>query len=245
MINFIVCDDNDKFLEKLVKLINNQMMKIDSDYKIYIFHRYDQEFLNLTRRDIGSKVYMLDIEVGDESGLDAARYIREVCEDWRSLIVIVTGYNQYKLEALSSRLYLLDFINKLDNCDRKLKEILEIIMKMYGTKNHTLSYEYNYTSYQIEYNQIIYVEKEQDSKRCLIRTTYCDKYIGKTLSQVAKLLSDDKRFSKVSRSMIVNKDHIKSYNSSTNELIFDNGEIVYEVSRNFKKELRFRDSERS
>ena len=59
------------------------------------------------------------------------------------------------------------------------------------------------------------------------------------------MLSDDKRFSKVSRSMVVNKDHIKSYNSGTNELIFDNGEIVYEVSRNFKKELRFRDSKRS
>ena len=45
--------------------------------------------------------------------------------------------------------------------------------------------------------------------------------------------------------MVVNKDHIKSYNSGTNELVFDNGEIVYEVSRNFKKELRFRDSKRS
>ena len=245
MINFIDCDDNDRFLEKSIKLINNQMMKSDIEYRIHIFHQYDEEFFNLTRRDIGSKIYMLDIEVGEESGLDVARYIRESCEDWRSLLVIVTGYNQYKLEALSSRLYLLDFINKLDDCNHKLEEVLEIIMKMYGTRNHTLSYEYNYTSYQIEYNHIIYVEKEQDSKRCLVRTTYGDEYIGKTLNEVARMLSDDKRFSKVSRSMVVNKDHIKSYNSGTNELVFDNGEIVYEVSRNFKKELRFRDSKRS
>ena len=61
MINFIVCDDNDRFLEKSIKLINNQMMKSDIEYRIHIFHQYDEEFFNLTRRDIGSKVYMLDV----------------------------------------------------------------------------------------------------------------------------------------------------------------------------------------
>ena len=42
MINFIVCDDNDRFLEKSIKLINNQMMKSDIEYRIHIFHQYEK-----------------------------------------------------------------------------------------------------------------------------------------------------------------------------------------------------------
>ena len=55
-----------------------------------------------------------------------------------------------------------------------------------------------------------------------------------------KLLEKDRRFMKVSRSMIVNLDHVVSYDIKESKIEFDNGEVSYLVSRENKKELKKR-----
>ena len=44
MINFIICDDNENFLMREKKLVNNFMMNYDADYKITDFSDYTEEF---------------------------------------------------------------------------------------------------------------------------------------------------------------------------------------------------------
>ncbi len=236
MVNFIVCDDNKEFLKREKKIIDSFMMKYDIEYTTYLFEEYNDKFDNISKEDMGFKIYLLDIQTKNGSGLDQARKIREELDDWVSIIIIITAFNEFKYEALSNRLYLLDFINKLNNCDQKLKEDLEIAIKHYNNRNKCLRYEYNHVVKQVEFRHIIYIEKEPDSKRCLIKTTYGNQIINKTLNDVYKLL--DKRFIKTSRSMLVNCDHIAEYNIKENKLSFDNGEHTYQISRNMKKEVR-------
>ena len=219
MLNFIVCEDDHKFRQQVKQQINNFMMNCDMSYRVYEFDGYDKEFENLATSDIGFKVYLLDIKAKPGSGIDA----------WISLIVIITAFSEYRYEALTNRLFLLDFISKVDHCMEKLKDVLKIIMKNYGNRGKTLSYEYNYVVYQIEYRHIVYIEKEQDSKRCIVQTTYGNFKVPKSIIELEKIL--DKRFLKVHRSLI------QKYDIKENEIIFNNGMSTNLISRSKKKEL--------
>lgn len=235
MINFIVCDDNNEFLKQEVRIIESFMMNYDFEYKIHSFKEYDERFYDVVKSDIGFKIYFLDIQTKYSSGLDAARSIREEYDDWVSVIIIVTAFNEFKYDALSNRLYLLDFINKLNSYHDRLCDDLSIALKHYNSRNKVLKYEYNHVFKQIEFRHIIYIQKEQDSKRCIIKTTYGDQTINKNLNDTIKLL--DERFIKTSRSMIINKDYIMEYNLNENKITFSNGETTYDISRGMKKGL--------
>lgn len=243
MINFIVCEDEKKLRVSTTKEIDCFMMNYDIDYKIYEFDRYDESFNDIVKKDIGFKIYLLDIVTKEGSGVDAARAIREQYDDWVSVIIMITSHQEYKYEVLSSRLYLLDFINKLDNCNKKIREDLAIAMKSYDKKYKTLNYEYNHTLYKVEYRQIVYIEKEPDSKRCIIRTKEDQQIIPGTLNEVLEKLDD--RFFKTHKSLIINVDEISRYEIKKNKITFKNGDHTHLISRNQKKELISRVSARS
>ena len=210
-------------------------MNYDVEYEIHTFTGYDKKFEKIVKADIGFKVYFLDIKTKHGSGIDAARFIREEQDDWVSLIVIVTAFSEYRYEALGNRLFLLDFISKVNNCKKKVVDALEIVMKNYDNREKTLNYEYNYVVHKIEFRHIICIEKEQESKRCIIRTTYGNFVIPKTLSEIHKML--DGRFLKIHRSLIVNLDQIEQYEIKTSEITFKNGTKTHMVARDKKKEL--------
>lgn len=235
MLNFIICDDSKEFRDNLQKIIDSYMMKLDMDYKTYEYADYNKEFRNLVKSDIGFKVYFLDIRMGEASGIDAARMIREEFDDWSSIIIVVTSFSEYRYEALGNRLYLLDFVSKSDGCEKRIEENIKRALKNYNNTEKSITYELNHVIKRIEYRHILYIEKEQDSKRCIIKTIYGDQLIRKNLNEVEKML--DRTFMKVHRSLIVNLDLLKEFNVSENKLTFKNGESIYLVARKYKKEL--------
>lgn len=235
MLNFIICDDEKEFREMISNEIDKFMMNYDIEYKKYKLKTYNKEFEQLARTNLGFKVYFFDIKTAGGSGLDAARFIREELEDWNSIIIIVTAFSEYRYEALSNRLYLLDFISKFDDCALKLNEILKIIYKQYNSKEKCINYEYNYTLYKIALKDIIFIEKEQDSKRCIIQTDYGTFKAPFTLSALSKKL--DKRFLKVHKSLIINIEKMSKYDIKENEILFINGMSTNLISRSGKKEL--------
>ena len=127
----------------------------------------------------GFKVYLLDIKTDIGSGINTARKIREEYDDWVSMIIMISGYAEYKYEALGKRLMLVDFINKIEHPERKLQDALLICMKNYDNKYKALRYKYKNTAYNIEFRSIVKIEREQGSKRCII---YTDE--GKLLGKV-------------------------------------------------------------
>lgn len=235
MLNFIVCEDESDFAKYMKRMIDNYMMNFDMDYQYYEFDGYDLKFEELVKSDIGFKIFFLDIKTEKGSGLDAARKIREEYDDWISIIVVVTAFSEYRYEALGNRLYLLDFINKVDDCENRVNEALQKAMKNYDNRHKSLSYEYNHIIHKVEFRNIICIEKEQDSKRCIIKTTYGTQLIPKSLVEVNKLL--DKRFLKVHRSMIINLDQIKEYDMKENKITFKNNDYTHLISRDKKREL--------
>src|SRR5574344_1825220 len=180
MINFAICEDNPILRKNNVDEITSFMMNYNIEYDTYEFSTYDKDFENFVRKDYGFKVYLLDIVTEGKSGIDAARMIREKYDDWVSVIIMVTSHQEYKYEALASRLSILDFVNKVTKYQRKIREDLIIMLKSYDKKYKMLSYEYAHSFYKIEFRQIIWIEKEPDSKRCIIRTKMGQQFIPGT-----------------------------------------------------------------
>lgn len=232
MINFIVCEDEDILLKKYKRKIDNFMMNYDVDYKIHEYKGYTDKWKEYAQKEDGFKIYLLDIKTEQGSGIDAARLIREEYDDWNSMIMIITSYTQYKYEALAKRLMLVDFV---DNCDKQLKDALFICMKHYDKRPKILKYSYKNMIYNLEYRQILYIEKELDSKRCKIVTIHGNYFIQGTINHVYTLL--DNRFAKCSRSAIVNLEQIESYDVKDNVITFKNKVTMDTISRDKKKEI--------
>lgn len=234
MINFIICEDEKVFATEYKNEIDKFMMKYDYEYKCILFGGYNNKFREFAKTNNDFNIYLLDIKTNEGSGLDAARLIREEYQDWKSMIIIITSYNEYKYDAFGKRLMLVDFINKLDKCLIHLQEALKICMKHYDSRPKSLKYIYKNIVHNLDYSNIVYIDKEQESKRCTIHMTNKEEvpYQG-TINSLIEILDD--RFVKISRSTIINSDHINKYDIKENTIEFKNGETTASISRDKKK----------
>ena len=236
MINFVICEDEKVLATEYKKEIDKFMMKYDFDYECISFDGYNEEWKTYAKNDNIFKIYLLDIKTNKGSGLDAARYIREELDDWTSMIIIITSFNEYKYDALGKRLMLVDFINKLDNYSEALHASLEICLKSYDNRPKVLKYAYKGIVYNIDFRHIVKIEKEQDTKRCTIYNIENEEipYQG-TINKIIEILDD--RFIKISRSTIINLEHVSRFKAKDNIIEFRNGEKTNAISRDMRKGL--------
>ncbi len=237
MINFIVVDDDRTYLKNMCNIIEKFIVNYDFDYEIFTFTKYDDEFEKIVKSDRGFKIYLLDIETPNGTGLDASRMIREDYDDWISIILIVTSYGEYKMEVFAKRLYISSFIHKSEDGKEVIIEELGKAIKNYDNRPKSIRVKSHNVVSTIEYRNIINIEKIIDSKKCLIRTTSGNKIYQGSLKTIMKKL-DDKRFIQVHKSLIVNEDYIDYFLKKENKLVFKNGSFTYDVSRDKKKELK-------
>ena len=102
MINFIICDDKKEFRNEIINTIDAVMLKNNEAYKVHPYSEYNEEFLSVINNDLSLKIYILDIEVKDKSGIDVARKIREKYIE--SMIVFITSYyEKYIQDILKSK----------------------------------------------------------------------------------------------------------------------------------------------
>ncbi len=239
MINFIICDDEEIFRESLKEKIDSCMMQTTIEYKTCFFDCYDRKFKDFTENINQFNVYFLDIITPHGTGMDAARYIRDKAGDWNSIIIFVTNYNEYRFKVLSSRLGVFDFIRKSPKALSRISDIIFIVISRYNTTStKCITFEKDHSIFKIKYKDIIYIERELNSKSCILFSTAGEFRITKSLSEIEAVL--DGRFFRSHRSAIVNIDNIQEYNIRTNVITFYNGERTDLISRNKKKELKQR-----
>ena len=137
MLRFIICEDNKEFLNKLCNIVNKVMMPYNYEYKISKFTEYNKEVEEIIKRKNEQKVYILDIELPEVSGLEIASEIRE--DDLDSIIIFITAHNECKNDVFYSRLLAIDYIAK-DRfwADRFEKTITHTVKAI--NKNRVLSF---------------------------------------------------------------------------------------------------------
>lgn len=234
MIKFVVCDDEQFFVNNVSNIIDKLFMGNNIEYSVDKFSGYNKQFEKLINMEMAAKIYILDIEMKNGiSGLDIARLIRK--KDWNSIIIMVTSHTELGYEALKSQVMLLDFISKYDDCNKNLERTLRLAVKQVSEKK-TISIKSNGMLYRIYLKDIIYIVKDTVDRKCIVKTTYNEIVANKTLSEIIDML--DHRFYLTHRSCVVNTDEIAKVDFNSNVIHFKNGEKIDLISRDRKKGLK-------
>ena len=229
MLRFIICEDNKDFMSRLSNIINKVMMPYNFEYKINKFTQYNKEVEEIIKRKNEQKVYVLDIELPEISGLEIASTIRE--RDLTSIIIFVTSYTEYKNDIFYSRLLAIDYIPKDRVWKDRFESTIEYTVKTIN-KNRVLAFEFNYNSYRVPFDDILYIEKVQDNQKCIINTEDGKQF--EIISSITNLLKQlGPNFFQSHKSCIVNIEKIKKINYAENMITFTNGKvsIYYQIEK--------------
>ena len=146
MLKIIVYEDNPICLEKAISAVHKAMGPYNIEYRIGKYLSYNKELEKEVEDEIHKKIYILDIELPEVSGLELAERIRE--KDWNSIIIFVTSHPECKNDIFYSRLMALDYISKYSSYDKRLQQSVEKAVKILD-KKRVLSYKFNHIIYSI------------------------------------------------------------------------------------------------
>lgn len=230
---FVICDDEKVFRSNIRRVIDKVLMNQEYDYEVIEFSKFDPSFKKKIQEST-HKIYILDIEIKDSiSGIDIARKIRE--NDWESIIIFVTSHNELGYQALKARIMLLDFISKYDDFENNLESILRKALSLINSKK-TIKFDSEGTSYIIHLSDILYIEKDTVDRKCIIKTTYNEIVVNKTLNYMIQNLDD--RFYLSHRSCLINTDKIRKIDWKNSVIYFESGISTSLLSRDRKKGLK-------
>ena len=232
MINFIVVDDIAKFVDIISGVITKVMMKNKFVYKTHCFNEYDDRFFDTMNSNLSNKIYILDIETKEASGIDIARKIRKFDVD--SIIIFVTVHNEAGMVLLQDDLMFLTFLCKFDNFESKL---YNSINKALDFMHHKVSIKFNDkgTIYSIPLGDILYVTKESNSRKSIIKTSSNAFVVNLTLKDIVDLC--DGCLVQTHRCCFINMDRVYAIDKHSNIIKFDDGSSTDLLSSNYKKGL--------
>ncbi len=221
------------YKEIILKLVGGR----NEQYKIIEIEKYDKEAIKNILLLEGKKIFIIDIEVPGKSGLDLARDIRRVYEDWESQIIVVTNHQQFKSTDFIGRLLMLDFISKYYNCEEHLRDALIDAINILD-RDKCLPITCGGELYNIPYSSILYIEKKKDEDPIIV-TKRSRRFLPVPLNTVWKLLESDNRFFKSTGSCIINLYNISGVDFN-NQIIKFGKIAINNLSRDKKKELKER-----
>lgn len=232
MINFIICDDVKQYREMVEHIVVSYMMKNKLEYKTHVFKDYDSDFLKIVESKLSFKVYILDIETPTRSGIDIARLIRN--KDVDSVLIFLTGHQELGHVVMKNDFLFLSYINKFDDCEKRLIKSLDKALKMFKIKS-VIRFKDNGVVYTIPQDDILYITRDSVERKCIIVTDYSEFHVGKNLAELEEEVNDN--FVKTHRACLMNTKRILSFSKSQKEVVFDNGMTSDLISTRFDKEL--------
>ncbi len=219
MLKIAVCDDEQSFINIMVKLIK----KTFSD-NIEILDTYTRPIV-LLNSGKSYDLLFLDIDMPGLNGIKLARHY----DKSNTSIIFVTNKEALVFEAYNST-DSVGFIRK-----GRLTEDFESVIKRFNRNNqlmHFLTVTINSQIYKIRLSDIIYIEKMVNS--IIIHTTDKTYTQRNTLAEMEEKLHSH-GFIRVHAGYIVNLDHILQI--SSNEITLSHSELV-PVSRNRLKYVK-------
>lgn len=228
-LDYILCDDNSIFLDKMKQLIDDYNFKYNINAYVHAFTSYGKEFYEKMYDSSPQKVYILDIETPTKSGLDVAREIRKF--DYQSIIIFVSTHSDMARNISMDLLSVLTFIPKFDDFERRLLLAIHKIQELMKSKNKFIFKEKE-TTYHIHYDEILYITYDSEIRKSMIVTN--DHIYEAPLSLKACYQRLNHEFKYSHRSCIVNKNRIKK--STKKQIEFDNHKKINLISDMFFEE---------
>ncbi len=212
-INIAVCDDEKVQRENIKELIYSWSDGLNYHVKVEEF-ACSEEFLFHYEDNKKYDIILLDIEMGEMSGVELAKKVRKQSENIE--IVFITGYSEYILDGyeVSALQYLMKplneerFFSTLNRAVGRVKKN-EKPLNIYTDKGMA----------RIPLCQIVFIEVIKNYITIHAKEIYTAKV---TLNEISKKLDDN--FFKVGRSCIVNLNFISKVTRT--DVHFANGNVT-------------------
>lgn len=177
----VVIEDNKRVNSLICEYVNEIVSKSCLDYQLLNFYSFNDDLRKIIYNcDI--KIYIVDLQLNSKSGYDICREIREGANDWKSIIIICSAYNQ-KEEIISLRLSIFTYVSKHINFKSNLKDSINKVIHILSS-NNIVTIDKNT---KICINDICYIEKIKQTKYCKIVTLDSKEYkIMKTIKMLQK-----------------------------------------------------------
>lgn len=225
-----VCDDQQNILDE-IRAVWKQ--SIDDNFKYeYCEYTCAEDLLGSYRVKDNYDLLVLDIEMGEISGMEAAKRIRRI--DKNVKIIFVTAYDQYIRDAFDvSAMYFLD--KPIDS--RKLEKLFRRCIREYREQNYAIFFS------------IINQRQVEEKMRLLIKDIlYIESYVrhvvihtidGKEYKTKGKISEYEKElrsrnFVRIYMSFLVNVCYIHSITKEDVNLKYGDAEVRLPLSRKQK-----------
>lgn len=226
----VVVEDNNILREREIEAIRKALK--DYDYKIVEYSDFTKELKKLIQTP-DFKIYVLDIELLNSSGIDIANYIRDY--DDTSEIIMCSFHNELEYKVLKSKLKILDFVSKYDNAYVNLTNLILEVFNKHSRK--VLKITDKGAILFIVMKDILYISKEKNTRKCVIKTSSNEYLVNKNLEEIKQKLNSD--FIQVSRNCIVNQNNVEEYNFKDSKIKFKNGKEIDVVLKSFVEKIKF------
>ncbi|WP_276947985.1 LytR/AlgR family response regulator transcription factor [Acetatifactor muris] len=223
MYRLAICDDNQTDAAYLQTLLKRWAASAGTALNMESFPSAEA-FLFRYEEDRSFDLLLLDIEMGQMSGVELARKIRQ--ENRLVQIVFITGYMEYISEGydVEALHYLIKPVT-----EEKLRTVLERAVQRLDSREKALCLSMSGTVMRIPLREIHYLEVRRNY------VTVCGQEawtVKKTLNELEKEL--DGSFFRTDRSHIVNLHFVRKI-TRTQVILKDGGELP--LSRKFYEEI--------
>lgn len=219
MIEILVCDDDTMITSHLSQLIENYILMRSAPFNVKTFLSGESLITHLQNTEAKKRIILLDIEMAGMSGLDVAKYLRDVLKDYRSELIFVTATNGYERDLFQVRPS--GFISK--PVDKTvLFETLDRSYHILGESSDFFSYNQKGLNKSILIDDILYFESS-GRKKIIVAQDHTD-WFNATMSQLKKDIEIYPQFIQCHRSYIVNVKHLVGRDGS--DLIMSNKQLI-------------------
>lgn len=204
--NIALIEDKELEIKQLKEIILNFEKQIGISFSIECFSNAE-DFIN-NFEEYKYSVIFADIFMNGMTGLDMAKLIRN--KDLRCIIIFITSSNTFMPQAFSCHAF--EYIQKPINKD-KIYNVLFDIVKFIPNLCKYCEFIYNRKTVKLMFSDIACVMADKHNSNII--NTKGDIFSPNTgFSKIIKQL-DDQRFLLINRGILVNMDHIISFENNT------------------------------
>lgn len=201
MTKIAVVDDDEIFANDVAKVIRDDFAQKKLATEVKCFHG-SRIMFGLLDDHQNFDVYFLDVEMGDQSGVELAKKIRSV--DANAVIIFLTSHEKYAIEGYSCRAF--EYITK-ERWRKRLPEILTQLQKKLRERGKRIYRIQNERKYEvINWDDIYYIEKQ--GKNAIFNCKDDKIYMQRIALEKVYALLPESEFVYINRGQIINLAHV-------------------------------------
>ena len=205
MLNIAIIDDDINVASQLENILLQYLKKFYLKFNIDVFYN-GNEFIKQLNFDEKYDVLFLDIEIGDLTGIDVGKYVRETLKDELIKIIYISSHTSYAMQLFKTRPT--DFLVKPIK-EEEVINIINILLNLINSQYEYFEFNLDFNTYRVYLKDIIYFNTIKQSKKIMLRTSNKDFIFYGRIKEIYDYLKNY-RFIQPFNSYIVNYDYVES-----------------------------------